>query len=159
MNQFAILAALAALGAASAASAESFTFTSTSKPGTLIVGATPAGTPVTAGTFTATAKATYASGKAVTSTADCAQWSTFDDPRFQIGGLCVYTESSGDKASIVFSCSATKPDQSEANCWGALTGMAGSRAKKTGTISWHATAGAGGAGSGGSATGVGLWND
>lgn len=156
MTRFAILAALAALGAATAASAETFTFTSTNKPGTQIVGATPGGAPVMAGTFTASSKATYASGKAVTSTAECAQWPTFDDPRFQMGGLCVYTESSGDKASIVFSCSATKPDQTAANCWGALTGMAGSRDKKNGTISWSTSIAADGTGR---AAGAGLWND
>lgn len=155
MRYLALLPTIAVAFAAQGASAESFTFTVTNAPKDQIVAMTP-GKPIAAGFFTSTAKAVYAGGKTSTSNADCAQWSTPDNAIFQGSGVCVYTEANGDKASIVFSCAFTTPDQAEANCWGALTGMAGSRAKKLGSITWHSKMSTDGKGS---AVGVGMWND
>lgn len=152
-----LLLSILLLGASAVtANAESFTFTSTSTGSNQIVAPITGGKPVTSGSLAGTSQVTYASGKKTTNTFNCNNWSTPPGSLFQGNGACLFSEPGGNQASIVSGCDFTNKDQSESDCWGALTGMAGAWANKTGTISWHAKTSADG--KTGTASGTGQWN-
>lgn len=153
-----LLAAVLLLGASSAAAkAETFTFSTTSTATNQIIAAVANDKPVVAAFATGSGQNVYASGKKTTDTFNCANWSATAGSIFQTYGACVYTELTGDQASIVIGCDFTNKAQTEADCWGGLTGTVGSVANKTGTISWHQKLGADG--KSGTASGTGQWND
>ncbi|HEY2662237.1 MAG TPA: hypothetical protein VGI79_21150 [Caulobacteraceae bacterium] len=153
-----LLLSILLLGASAAtANAETFTFTSSAQTTNLLVVPVAGGNPVISQFSTGTSATTYASGKKSTTTNNCAGWSAAPGSPFTATGICIFTEANGDKASIQWSCIATNKEQTAANCWGGLTGMAGARENKTGTITWHQWPNADG--KTGAASGAGLWND
>jgi len=151
-----LLATLIALGAAPAANAESFTFTSTSALQNGIVVPVQGGKPVEAAFISGTSKATYASGRATTSTFQCASWSSTPGSIFDAYSACTYTEG-GANATILAGCSFTDAARTESDCWGAISGLDGARKGKTGSMTWHARPSADG--KTGVSNGVGQWND
>jgi hypothetical protein len=142
-----------------AAQAETFTFTGTGGAPTAQITAPFIGgpKPVQAVFGPSTSQAIYASGAKTTSTSNCASWTTPPGQTFEVNGACLYTESNGDKTSIVFGCDFANKEQTASNCWGYLSGMAGARLNKTGTMSWHQALAADGKSS--TFSGVGQWGD
>jgi len=141
-----------------AASADSFTFTSkVASPSYSVMITQGMPKPVGAIFGNSESVAVYSGGQKVSSTASCAQWTLRPGSSdFDTNGVCTYTEKNGDVSAIIFGCLLDAKTQ-QADCWGGLQGISGSRKDKTGTISWHSTPGADGKTS--TAAGVGLWND
>lgn len=154
-----VIASLLAAGcaglAASPASAESFTFTGTSTLEHMIVAPVTGGKPVVSSFVKVDTHVTYASGRAADNTAQCSQWTTPPGSTFETNGNCVFKEA-GNEASIIYGCDANK-DQTQSNCWGYMSGMAGGWTGKTGTISWHGSVT--GDGKSGKSEGTGQWNN
>ena len=151
-----ILSILLAGGAAASVHAESFTFTSTSTVANMVVAENPGGPPVVAVFVTGPSQTTYASGKKGTNTFSCASWSATPGSIFKVYGACTFVDQNGDKASIISGCDYANKDQTEQDCWGGLTGLSGSVAGKTGTMSWHSVNNKDG--KTGGASGTGQWN-
>jgi len=153
-----IIFALLALGVSySAANAETFTFSSTSTLGDAVTAVMADGKPVTAAFLSGKSQATYASGRSTTNTFQCANWSAAPGSVFDAFGACTYVEAGGDTASIVVGCDYTAKDQSQSDCWGALSSQDGPHKGKSGTIAWHAKLNADG--KTGVSTGTGQWDD
>ena len=151
-----ILTIILAGGAAVSVHAESFTFTSTSTLGDMVVAPNAGGPPIVAAFVTGTSATTFASGNKGTNTFSCASWTADKTSVFKTYGACTFTDQTGAKASIVSGCDYTNKEQTAQDCWGALTGLTGAAAGKTGTISWHAVNNADG--KTGSSAGTGQWN-
>jgi hypothetical protein len=152
-----LLAMLLASASAVAAHAESFTFTATNTASNQVGGPMADGTPVAAGFSTGASHTTWASGQKSTTTSTCAVWTNAPGAQFPTSGVCDYSESTGDKVRLAFSCQSTNKEQTQSNCWGALSGMAGPHAGKAGTISFHTWGGAGSPSS--HSSGAGVWPD
>jgi hypothetical protein len=146
-----VLAALMLGVSAMAAHAESFTFTSAGQSaGPPVMGTGADGKPTATSHLTATTDITYASGAKSTAQTKCVS----TGGSAGISGQCDFSEPSGDAASIAFTCTGAA-DGSQADCKGAMSGTAGARQGKTGTIMWHQTGTPDGKSS---AAGSGAWN-
>ena len=117
-----------------AAHAESFSFAGTAKITSEIGGPVAGGKPEGASMSSGDTVATYASGKKVSSKANCAGWSGQPGDMFASHGLCV-AEDGANKFSVAFSCQAI--DAANTDCWARLTGMSGTYLNKIGMASWH----------------------
>ena len=150
MKTFLIFLALAGATTVTAR-AESFTGTATSTVASSNMFPSPDGKPVVANTLAFTGQTIWASGKTTAIKGSCANWTTPPASIFQGNGVCNYTDSNGDTASILIGCDFAGKDMGEGDCWGGLQGAAGPHAGKSGTISWHFKAGV--------SKSVGQWND
>jgi hypothetical protein len=143
--------------AAIAAHAESFTGKSTSAPISSNTFPTPDGKSIISGTLSFSGQSVSASGKATTNKGTCNEWTTPPGSIFQANGVCNYTDSSGDTASILIGCDFANKEMNEGDCWGGIAGTAGPHAGKSGTISWHFKPSPDG--KSGTSLSVGQWND
>jgi len=132
-----------------AAHAEMFTFKNTNKPiGNLIVpAATAGGKPSGAAVFSLTTEATYADGKKVTNTAQCAQWVLPPSDQFGSNTVCKFSDASGELYISRTTCENPGP---QSDCWGKLIGTGGAFKGKTGAYTFHNAQGS---------TGTGYWTD
>jgi hypothetical protein len=141
---------------ATAAQAETFTFTSS------FTSVSQIAVPVAGSKsmFLATrnlSTLTYASGKKTTLSGTCAGWSAPSGSTSAVTGICTFSEDAASEATASISCNWTDAKQTQADCWGQMTGMSGHWQGKTGTISWHQIIGSDG--KGGTSSGVGMRND
>jgi len=98
----------------------------------------------------------YSSGQKATQKVKCAGWSAAPGSGFTDEGVCEFSEGANDKGTVQFSCIGDAKTRA-ADCWGAVRGVAGRFAGKTGNITWHQVNSADQ--KTGTANGVGFWND
>jgi hypothetical protein len=154
MKTFLTAALLLGLNAA-AAQAETFTFTGTFKIDNQL--ATPVATGKSVALFAENSSTmTYASGKKALANGNCTGWSALPGSGSALTGMCLFSESATDKGSISMSCNWTDAQQTQADCWGQITGVSGRWRGKTGTIGWHQVLGPDG--KNGTTAGAGMWN-
>lgn len=120
-----------------AAQAETFGFSTTGRVNEKVGGRMVAGPPASAAISTTAGQMTWASGATVTLQSTCALWTGTPGAQLQYSGVCDDTLSNGEANRMTFGCKPLGPDGSEADCWGRLDGLAGSRAGRVGTISFH----------------------
>jgi len=144
-----LFAALLLVALPAAAHAETFTFKTTSKPiGNLTVpSATAGGKPSGAAVFSITTDATYADGKKLTSTGQCAQWILPPGDQFGSNTVCKYSDASGELYVARTTCENPGPTS---DCWGKLIGTGGAFKGRTGAYTFHNAQGS---------TGTGFWTD
>jgi hypothetical protein len=152
--KFALASAMLLCASSLAAHADSFTFTSTSHTVNSLT-VSDGGKPVVAAFSSGSAAIVSANGSKANNTSNCAFWTAEPGSQFTYEGACTTTEPNGNQSSIVASCVGSTGPQIEADCWGGMTGLAGTYKGKTGTISWHQK----GDGQSSKAWGVGQWND
>ena len=152
-----VIALLFSGAAVFSAHAESFTATTTSTITSSNTFQAGMGTPVRSVALSVTGQTVWAGGGTTTNKGTCMLWTAPPGSIFQTNGVCNYTESNGDTASLLAGCDYTNKDMTESNCWAGLTASAGPHAGKTGTISWHAKPSADG--KSGTSQNVGQWND
>lgn len=136
MKRIAIATAILVASTA-AAQAETFSFSSTGRVNKNIGGPMVGGPPALVGISTEAGQTTWASGATVTTQSTCANWTSAPGAQFPYSGVCDIDLSNGDIDRMAFGCKALGPDASEANCWGSLSGLSGSRAGRIGTVSFH----------------------
>jgi hypothetical protein len=136
--------------------AETFTFESTSTTVNTINVATGPSSAIGAGFSEGESKVSWGSGATTTTKNTCAAWSAAPSSGFTTQGVCNFSEGANEQASIQYSCQGDAA-MGAANCWGALRGVAGQRAGKSGTIAWRQVANPDG--NTGRAMGTGMWND
>lgn len=151
-----VATALLLCGSAFAANAETFTFHSTSHVVNSVMVTDDTMGQIGAVFNEGQAEGIYSTGEKLGSNSSCVAWTPQPGGPFTQQGACTYTETNGDKASIAFSC-ASDMKTGVGDCWGALHGISGRHAGKTGTISWHQTLDTDG--KTGMAVGIGMWND
>ena len=120
-----------------AAQAETFTFTNTNQIEKYVGGPMIGGSLSSVAFNTTVGQTTWATGRTEATSSACAIWSGAPGARFPYSGVCDYSGSDGDSNRIAFDCQPTNSDQSEADCWGSISGLAGPHSGKSGTITFH----------------------
>jgi hypothetical protein len=152
-----LFAAALLLGASgAAANAETFTFHSTGTVVNQVVAQPPGGEkPVVAVFLVGKTTNTWASGQTSKNDYSCANWTSTPGSIFDTYLACTFTDTNGDKASLIAGCDNNK-DMTEGDCWGGLNGLDGPHKGKTGTMAWHSKNNADG--KTGDSWGTGQWN-
>jgi hypothetical protein len=147
MKRFIAAVLLAALPVAG--HAETFVFKTTAKPiGDVTVAApTPGGRPSGARVFSITTEATYADGKKLSTSGQCAQWMLPPGDQFASNTVCKYADSSGELYIARTTCENPGPTS---DCWGKLIGVGGAFKGRTGAYTFHNAQGS---------VGTGFWTD